>query len=485
MRGVSERRPNVVLFVVDDMGWTDSGAYGSAYYETPNIDALARAGTMFTDAYAASPLCSPTRASLLTGKYPARLGVTAPDGHLHGPDDLPPYPESAPPNRRMISPQSRRHLPPGEPTLAATLRDAGYRTGHFGKWHLGAPERHWPERRGFDVALHGVPDPGPPRPNGYWSPYSFRKGTITPGRDGEYLTDRLGEEAARFVADSADRPFFLNLWHFAVHGPWDHREEHTRELAARRDPRGVQGNPIMASMLRSVDESLGRVLAALRDNGLTENTIVVLTSDHGGNVRSNLPGYWRAMGQDERRREDWLRWADGLAPTSNAPLRDGKGSLYEGGVRVPLIVAWPAGARAGVTTADPVMSADLFPTLVDLLGLPAPEGGRFDGTSFAGVLAGGAGPQRECIFNFQPNDKAALRPAASVRRGRWKLIRWLTPGSEPARELYDLEADIGETRDMAGEEGALADELDALIDGFFEDTGALLPIPNPAYEGGA
>jgi arylsulfatase A-like enzyme len=484
MPRVSNRRPNVVLFVVDDMGWTDSGAYGSTYYETPHIDALAQAGTMFTDAYAASPLCSPTRASLLTGKYPARLGVTAPDGHLYGPDDLPPYPESAPPNRRMISPQSRRHLPPGEPTLAATLRDAGYRTGHFGKWHLGAPKRHWPERRGFDVAFHGVPDPGPPRPHGYWSPYSFKRGTITPGPDGEHMTDRLAEEAVHFIADNAQGPFFLNLWHFAVHGPWDHREEYTREFARRADPRGVHANPIMASMLRSVDDSLARVRGALRDNGVAEDTIVVLTSDHGGNVRSNLPGYWRAMGQDERRRADWLRWADGLPPTSNAPLRDGKGSLYEGGVRVPLVVSWPGGAPGGVASSAAVTSTDLFPTLLELLDLPAPEGGPFDGASFAGALAAGTESPRECIFNFQPNDKAALRPAASVRRGNWKLIRWFTPDG-PRLELYDLESDIGESRDLAGGRPELARELDRLIDGFLEDTGALLPIPNPAYEDGA
>jgi arylsulfatase A-like enzyme len=330
-----------------------------------------------------------------------------------------------------------------------------------------------------------VPDPGPPRPCGYWSPYSFRTGTITPGPESEYLTDRLAEEAVRFIADSADRPFFLNLWHFAVHGPWDHREEYTREFAGRRDPRGVHGNPIMASMLRSVDESLGRVMTALDEEGIAENTIVVLTSDHGGNVRSNLPGYWRAMGQDERRREDWLRWADGLPPTSNAPLRDGKGSLYEGGVRVPLVVSGPGGMPGGASSSAVVTSADLFPTLLDVLELPAPEGAAFDGVSFAGVLAGGPKPDRDCIFNFQPNDKAALRPAASVRRGEWKLIRWFTPDSVPALELYDLDADIGETRDLSRERPDLAHELDGLIEGFLADTGARLPVPNPAYEGAA
>jgi arylsulfatase A-like enzyme len=480
---MSRARPNVVLFVVDDMGWMDSGAYGSRYYETPNIDALAQSGTLFTDAYAAAPLCSPTRASMLTGKYPARLGITAPDGHKPPlPDDSPAYPESTPPDRRMVSPVSRRHLPPQEATLSRTLQEAGYRTGHFGKWHLGAPPRHWPERSGFDVAFHGVPDAGPPRPHGYFSPYSFRAGTITPGPPGEYITDRLAQEAAAFIEQSAGQPFFLNLWHFALHGPWDHKPEYTREFAQRTDPRGEQSNPIMASMLRSVDESLGVVRATLDALGLTDDTILIVSSDHGGNVRSNLPGYWRAMGQDERRREDWLRWADGLPPTSNAPLRDGKGSLYEGGVRVPLIWSSPGTIAGAGRSSEVVSSIDLYPTLLDLLGLPAPAGHDFDGISFARVLHDPAAAiERDCIFNFQPSDKAALHPAASVRRGRWKLIRWFTPDSTPQLELYDLDADLGERDDRAAEQPQLARELDALIDGFMADTGAVIPIPNPAY----
>ena len=218
----------------------------------------------------------------------------------------------------------------------------------------------------------------------------------------------------------------------------------------RRDPRGVQGNPIMASMLRSIDESLGRVRrGAARQRACAENTIVVLTSDHGGNVRSNLPGYWRAMGQDERRRDGLaaLGRRAGRRPATRR-LRDGKGSLYEGGVRVPLIVAWPGRVRApGWHTATWCTSTDLYPTLLDLLGaaLRPRRAIRRHRASPPCCATGGAGPQRECIFNFQPNDKAALRPAASVRRGSWKLIRWLTPGPRGAVELYDLEADIGET----------------------------------------
>lgn len=257
-------RPNVVLFLVDDMGWRDCGAYGSRYYETPQIDRLAREGIKFTDAYAANPLCSPTRASILTGKYPARLGLTSAVGHLPPlPEGAPRYPENTPPGRPITTPESRRYLPPAEYTLAEALRDAGYRTGHFGKWHLGLTEPHWPERQGYDVAWHGKPDPGPPGPNGYFSPYSFKAGTITPGPEGEYIVDRLTDEAIRFIEESHEqsRPFFAAVWQYGVHGPWDHKEEYTKQFADKQDPQGRQGNPVMASMLKSVDESLGRIVA--------------------------------------------------------------------------------------------------------------------------------------------------------------------------------------------------------------------------------
>jgi arylsulfatase A-like enzyme len=301
-------RPNVVLFLVDDMGWTDCGAYGSRYYETPHIDALAKRGVRFTDAYSANPLCSPTRASILTGKYPARLGITSAVGHMPPlSKDSPRYAETAPPNRPVILPESRRYLDPQEYTLAEALRDAGYATGHFGKWHLGLTEPHWPDKHGYDVAWHGKPDPGPPGPNGYFSPYSFKAGTITPGKEEEYIVDRLTDEAINFIRSNRGRPFFASVWQFGVHGPWDHKEEYTKGFVGKTDPRGKQGNPVMASMLRSVDESLGRIMAALDELGLAENTIVLFTSDNGGNVHSNTetdrrkdnvkPGHpqWRSL----------------------------------------------------------------------------------------------------------------------------------------------------------------------------------------------
>jgi arylsulfatase A-like enzyme len=291
------RRPNIVLFLADDMGWIDCGAYGSKYYETPNIDRFATRSMRFTDAYA-QPLCSPTRASILSGKYSARHGITSATGHQPPqPADFKFLPESAPPNQAVLVPQSKNYLEPGEITLAETLHAAGYRTAHIGKWHLGLTKPYWPEQQGFDFAFHCHPDPGPP--GFYFSPYNVkpdgesrgqtRVGTITDGPQGEYIVDRLADEAVKFIDANRDRPFFLNLWNYGVHGPWGHKEQYTRAFANKKDPRGLQGNPIMASMLKSVDECFGRILDALDRNGLTDNTIVIFNSDNGGNTHSNTP----------------------------------------------------------------------------------------------------------------------------------------------------------------------------------------------------
>lgn len=477
--------PNVVMFVVDDMGWVDCGAYGSQYYETPNIDRLAGRGMLFTDAYSANPLCSPTRASILTGKYPARLGLTTAAGHQPPrPADAPRYPERAAPNRPTLQPQSLHYLAPAERTIAEALRAAGYRTGHFGKWHLGLTEPYWPERQGFDVAWHGHPDPGPIPPNGYFSPYSFRTGTITPGPEGEYIVDRLTDEAIRFLDDNRDRPFLLHVWQYGVHGPWDHKVEYTREFAKKTDPRGKQGNPIMASMLRSVDESLGRIVQRLEELGLTERTIIIFTSDNGGNVHSNIPGSRQAQRRDGRM-ADWRKWAGDRPPTNNAPLRDGKGTLYEGGVRIPLVVVWPGVIEAGSRSSELVSTIDFHPTVLDLLGIEPQPKSNFDGISIAPVLRDAeARLDREAVFNFFPHGGPTKPPGVTVRSGEWKLIRWFETSSEyPSRhELYNLKEDLGETKNLARERPELVARLDAGIDRFLKETGALVPKPNPAYD---
>lgn len=487
------KKPNVVLFLVDDMGWMDCGAYASQYYQTPHIDAFARQSMRFTDAYAI-PLCSPTRASILSGQYTSRHGITSAVGHTVPVKAT--LPEQAPANAPMVMPESGSYLDPAQYTLGEALRDAGYRTAHIGKWHLGLTEPHWPEAHGFDVTFHCHPDPGPP--GGYFSPYGvlspgsarpkdkatkYVVGNITDGPKGEYIVDRQAAEAEKFIESSKDRPFFLNLWCYGVHGPWGHKEAYTAEFVKFTDPRGVQGNPIMASMLRSVDECFGRVLAKLDALGLAENTIVIFTSDNGGNVHSNSGEVAKTKKRktDDPLLRDWRKWAGDKPPTNNTPLRDGKGRLYEGGTRVPLMVRWP-GKIAPFTTSDAIVGCqDFYPTILDLAGLHMPPRQKIDGVSFAPVLRGTGTLPRDAYFIWFPH----LVPGVSVRQGNWKLIRRFTerPGDYAGvHELFNLKDDLGETKNLAAQWPEKVKALDALIDAFVRDTGALYPKPNPAYK---
>lgn len=485
-------RPNIVLFLVDDMGWMDSTPYGSRYYETPAMQRLAGQSMRFTDAYAL-PLCSPTRASILTGQYSSRHGITSASGHQPpAPEGASPYPAKAPPNRPLIYANSKNYLDLDLVTLAEVLKQAGYRTGHFGKWHLGLNQEHWPEQHGFDIAFHAEPSPGPAS---YFSPYGVHAegkpsgrhhvGTITDGPDGEYITDRLTDEAIAFVETNQDRPFFLNFWHYAVHGPWGHKEEYTREFANKSDPRGLQQNPIMASMLKSVDESLDRLLNRLDELELTDNTLFIFYSDNGGNTHSRTyedrkiarikPGHpqYEAI-------QDWRKWAGGNPPTNNAPLREGKGRIYEGGQRVPLMIRWPGEVEPGTTSDSIVGPIDLYPTILDALGLEKPKDHIIDGESLLPILTQTGDLHRDAYFTWFPH----LVPAVSVRQGDWKLIRRFEPHSSypEVRELYNLQQDLGETRNLAGQMPEKVKALDTLIEQFIKQTGALAPKANPAYQ---
>lgn len=489
----SERKPNVVLFLVDDMGWTDCGAYGSTYYKTPCIDAFAKQSMRFTDAYA-MPLCSPTRASILSGQYTSRHGVTSAVGHKSPAKAF--LPSQADPNVPLLLPESGTYLAPSQYTLAEALRDAGYRTAHIGKWHLGLTEPHWPEAQGFDVTFHCHPDPGPP--GKYFSPYSVsspthRKiaatgpkhlvGNITDGPPGEYIVDRQADEAERFIESNRERPFFLNLWCYGVHGPWGHKEAYTAEFAKTSDPRGLQGNPIMASMLRSVDECFGRIMAKLDDLGLADNTIVIFTSDNGGNVHSNSGDDAKPKRRDttDTAMKDWQRWAGDRPPTNNAPLRSGKGRLYEGGTRVPLMVRWPGRIKAASESAAIVGCYDIYPTILELTSIARPSNQTIDGVSYAPVLQGTGPLNRDAYFIWFPH----LVPGVSVRQGDWKLIRRFSerPSDyEGLHELFNLKDDLGETNNLAKLMPEKADALNTLIDRFLHESEALLPKPNPAHK---
>jgi arylsulfatase A-like enzyme len=452
------------------------------------MDRFAKRAMRFTDAYA-TPLCSPTRATILSGKYSARHGTTSATGHQPPqPAGFEFLPKTGPANRPVLTPESKNYLDTAEYTLAEALHDAGWKTGHVGKWHLGLSEPHWPEKHGFDHAVHAHPDPGPPS---YFSPYGFRgHQSYKDGPPGEYITDRLTDEAIGFMEANRASPFYLQLWHHGVHGPWGHKEEYTKQFMAKKDPTGRQGNAIMGSMLKSVDESFGRVLDALDRLQLTQNTIVIFFSDNGGNTHSNLPDDRRAVTEGalaQERLKDWRKWAGDQPPTNNTPLRDGKGTLYEGGVRVPLMWSWPAVVKPGSTSGEVVGAVDLYPTILDALGVAKPSRQKLDGVSYVPVLRSGARLNRAAYFNYSPHGGPAKPPGVTVRAGDFKLIRWFETGGKfpDKHELYNLREDLGESKNLARQMPDKVRELDGLIDGFLKDTGATYPRPNPAYRAGA
>jgi len=463
------RRPNVVLFLVDDMGWMDSTVYGSRYYETPNVDRLAAQSMRFTNAYSAAPLCTATRASIMTGKYPGRLHLTGASGHLPvKPGPL--LPEAGPPHQAILSPRCQGYLPLEEHTLAEALKDAGYRTGFVGKWHLGHDEKYWPEHQGFDVNVGGGRWPGPPS---YFSPYHIDN--LPDGPDGEYIADRLTDEALAFIEDAQDEPFFLNFWQYAVHAPYQGKDAYREYFEQKKDPRGAQDNAVMGAMIRSMDESLGRVLDKLEELGLSDNTIVIFSSDNGGNMYDRTARDGTNLGA----------WApEGRTPTNNAPLRGGKGSVYEGGVRVPAMVYWPGVVKPNTVSDEVICSVDFYPTLLDMLAIRAQPDQVFDGISTVPALLGKR-LDREAVYGHFPHATLAVpcRQASWVRMGDWKLIRFYERDELfPNRlELYNLKEDIGELRNLAEEEPKRARTLEQMLDRHLAETGALVPVKNPAY----
>jgi arylsulfatase A-like enzyme len=458
MAAEATRPLNVVLILADDLGWADLGCYGADLHETPRLDALAREGVRFTQAYAMS-VCSPTRAMLLTGRHAARLGITV-------------WIEAAlrkNTSRRLLEADSRPNLPHTETTLASRLRQAGYLTALVGKWHLGDAD-HYPETHGFDVNIGGTHWGAPQT---FWWPYrgTGRFGSeyryvphLEFGQPGEYLTDRLTAEALRVIDRAAGRPFFLYLAHHAVHTPIEAKPADIAHFEARLRPGLRHQNPVFAAMVKNLDDNVGRVLDHLRDRGLADNTIVVFTSDNGGYV-----GMDRQSGQ--------------TAPvTSNAPLRSGKGSLYEGGVRVPLLVRWPGITPRGADCAEPVTLADLFPTLLAAApsAAAAPPTNPLDGLDLAPLLRQPAARlDREALFFHYPHYYATTTPVSAVRAGDWKLLEYFENGR---LELFNLRTDPFEQNDLATREPARAAALRARLDRWRRDVGAQLPVPNPSFK---
>jgi arylsulfatase A-like enzyme len=453
------RKPNFVFFLIDDLGWKDLGCYGSTFYETPNIDRLAAHGMRFTNAYTASPVCSPTRASLMTGKHPARLGITDWIGAPQKPTTY------------------RDHLPLEEFTIAEALREAGYATCNVGKWHLSTRgedrAEYYPDRQGFDVNIGGDDSGAPPT---YFHPYTRRNRsmeTMPPGgEEGEYLTDRLTDESLKFIEANRDRPFLLYLSHFAVHTPIESKPELTEKYEAKAarlpEPDGprfkpvygpyrtrlVQDHAAYAGMVQSVDESVGRVLNKIRDLGLEEDTIILFMSDNGG--LSTVPSE---------------------APTGNLPLRAGKGWLYEAGIRVPMIVKWPGVVQPGGECHEPVTSTDFYPTMLEMAGLPLEPKRHLDGLSLVPLLKRAGTPRREALYWHYPHyHGSGNRPSGAIRAGDYKLIEWYEDGHI---ELYNLKDDLGERNDLVTTMPTKADELRQRLHAWRAEVGARMPEGEP------
>ncbi len=473
------RPPNVVFILADDLGWRDLACFGSTFHETPNLDRLAARGVKFTQAYAANPLCSPTRSSILTGQYPARIGITAPVCHV--PEiRLEKALTEGNPNQRTRIAQSLTRLKPDYYTLAEALHDAGYRTAHFGKWHLGqnreghGEDRYEPRDQGFDSDFPHVPNaPGPG--GGYLAPWKFIKDPNIVGQPGEHIEDRMSAEAAKFIQANKDRPFYLNYWAYSVHSPWNARADYIAHFTPKVDLKNPQHNPLYAAMVKSLDDGIGRLLDAIDASGVADRTIIVFTSDNGG---------WAY----KPRATDPDGYTDQPA-TSNLPARSGKASIYEGGTREPLIVVWPGHTQAGTSSEAMFQSVDYYPTVLNMCGLAPRLGLKFDGLDQTGAILGGA-PVRDRVFchfpHGSPNQAIEIPgflPSTYVRLGDWKLIRFYAdnPDGSDRLELYNLCDDLGEAKNLAAAQPQRVREMNVLIDGFLRDTEAVVPVRNPSY----
>ena len=464
-------RPNIVFILIDDMGWKDLTCTGSTFYETPNIDRLAAEGMRFTNAYASCPVCSPSRASVLTGKYPATVGVTDYidwNGGYH------------PAKGRLVDVPYIKQLPQCEYTLATALKDNGYSTWHVGKWHLGG-SGYLPQDHGFDVNIGGC-EVGAPYGGGYFSPWSLPPLQDAEVPDGTYLTDYLTDRAVDLIhKDNAD-PFFLNMWYYSVHEPIEAKPEKIRKYEAKAEAMGLneqdtfeegesfntermkhqrirrrllQSDPVYAAMIESLDENVGRLLDALEESGKAANTIVIFTSDNGG-----------------------LATAES-SPTCNAPLAEGKGWMYEGGTREPLLVKWTDVVAPGSICTVPVTTPDFYPTLLDAARLDLIPEQHCDGVSLVPLLKGGDGLPRKAIFWHYPHyGNQGGTPGSSVRMGNYKLIEFF---EDDRIELYDLENDPGEKHDLSQEEVELAQEMKATLQQWRQDVEAKIPQPNPDW----
>lgn len=480
----AEKSRNVVFILVDDLGATDIDIDGkNPFYETPNLAKFAKTAVNFTNGYASCPVCSPTRSAIMTGQNPARTANTNYFGAAN--EFFKEIPEDYDPVRDFLKSDKKSHgrkkyplwpapylghLPKDSLALPEALKKHGYTTFFAGKWHLG-PEGHHPQDRGFDINIGGREGGGPYTGNKYFSPYG--NPYIKDGPDGEHLTERLGRETANFIKTNKDKPFLAYLSFYAVHTPLMAPEALVKKYEAKRKKLGlkdefapesprqnrtIHSHAVYAAMIEAMDSAVGHVLDTLDEQGLADNTLVIFTSDNGG-----------------------LSTSEG-SPTSNLPYRAGKGWLYEGGIRVPLLVRNPATGHAGEITEEPVYSTDFYPTILAATGHDLLPENHKDGESFLSHLQDPSAPKtgRPLFWHYPHWGNQGGSPGTAIRDGKWKLIRWEWP---VRTELFDLEADPGETKNLSASEPELVDQLNQKIDAFLKETKAYLPVKNPNFKG--
>lgn len=452
-------KPNIILICIDDLGWRDLGCYGSTFYETPNLDKLVSESVVFSNAYATSPVCSPSRASILTGKYPVRIGIT---NYIGAQEE----------RGKVIGATNSDYLPLSECSLAKALKEGGYNTYHVGKWHLGS-EDYWPLHHGFDINIGGC-DYGRPV-HGYFSPYYIP--TLPDGPEGEYLTDRLTDEAIKLIKDNKDNPFFLNLWHYTVHTPLQAKQEdidyftrkrkvlnldeqeefiecgyypvdHMKHLVLKK--RIIQGDPIYAAMIYNLDWNIGRLIDALKETGQYDNTLIIFTSDNGGLV------------------------SEKVCPTSNMPLRDGKGWMYEGGLRVPLFFKLPKPNGNLKMCHTPVILTDLYPTILEVAALPLRPYQHCDGVSIVPLFTDIPIERDALFFHYPHYGNQGGTPFSAIRVNNYKLIHFYEDNHQ---ELYNLAKDISENDNIINKEVIIAKDLANRLNEWIKETKAQMPHP--------
>jgi len=443
-----KQKPNILFILIDDLGWRDLHCYGSDFYETPHIDKLRSEGMMFTNAYSACPVCSPTRASILTGKNPAHLQFT---GHITAINM-----HRFPPFGKVIPPQDKMYVSLDEIMIPEALKPLDYKSISIGKWHVGNKEKYFPTHQGFDINVAGYEHGSPPT---YWGPYknpgkdwNSEIKNMTPGKPGEYLTDRLTDEAIKFIKNNKERPFFVYLSHYAVHTPLEAPEELVKKYEEKLKKNPSRINPVYAAMIENVDSNVGRLLSEVEKLGLEDNTIVIFYSDNGG-----------------------LK-----VVTNNEPLREGKGFLYEGGIRVPLIIKWPGKVRGNTTCEVPVISSDIYPTIMEMIGKGVEPAEDIDGMSLVPLLLEKGNQNRNQLCWYYPHySPQSKMPGYAIRKGDFKLVEYLDPHTI---ELFNLKNDLSEKNNLAEDNPDKVKELQQSFDSWLKRMDPVMHTLNPNYK---